>query len=268
MDNWRFRDAVYHGKCDVVDKILLTGYVPSRDSIAIACMNGDINMITRLLKYDMDIQRGMLEAIKNECIEVLDHLYLAGANPNHIDDVGKTLWEHSINFGVYKWLHKMGVPHPSSSYSIGHWIKHICRYGRNEMVELIIAPDNVNCMSDGHTALYDSCGRGYVDTVKILLSRGAKQTAERRGKTPLHKASENGYSEIVKLLLEAGGTQISDSFGNTPLHLACRNSHVDVVRILLQYGATQQYNNSRYTPFQLCQRTGNLEIARLLNEYS
>lgn len=258
---WEFIKGIRNGRCDIVDEILLTGYVPPRDSIRDACMIGNIDMVTRLLKYDMDVQLGMQTAIEYKRIDLLDHLYLAGANPNHIDGHGKSLWEYSFHLESYRWLHKMGVPTLMSGYCV----KRVCRSGNAEMVKMIITPDDVNAESCGHTALYYSCYHGNIDTVKLLLSYRANQVAGRNGKTPLHKASRHGHAEVVKLLIESGGTQTTDNLGDTPLYLACKHSHVEVVRILLQYGATQQANNRRDTPLRACQRIGNSEIIHLLN---
>lgn len=75
-------------------------------------------------------------------------------------------------------------------------------------------------------------------TMKLLLQRGAKITADESEWTPLHWAACNGQTKILALLL-AHGADINafTHEDHTPLHMAANNEHPEAVQQLLAEGA-------------------------------
>lgn len=58
--------------------------------------------------------------------------------------------------------------------------------------------------------LFVLCPLGYVEVVKLLVSRSAdKSCKDKQGYTPLHAAAASGHIEIVKYLLRMGA-EVSD----------------------------------------------------------
>lgn len=60
-------------------------------------------------------------------------------------------------------------------------------------------------IQDGFTALLLATAGGHLDTMKLLVSKGADvNKCDRMGKSPLYWAGNNGRTEAVKILLDAG----------------------------------------------------------------
>ena len=72
---------------------------------------------------------------------------------------------------------------------------------------LVIEVDDVNelCLKDNQTALHVASRVGDVDTVELLIGRGASMTAVTSdGYTPLHIAAKEGHDDLANLLLDHG----------------------------------------------------------------
>ena len=71
--------------------------------------------------------------------------------------------------------------------------------------------------------------RGYTDTVRLLLARGAQvHLKASNGMSALDAASYYGRTETVKLLLDCGSV--------CTLHWACVGGHTDIVQLLIAHG--------------------------------
>jgi ankyrin repeat protein len=113
--------------------------------------------------------------------------------------------------------------------------------------------------SSGNTLLQMACCWGHVDTVKMLLRRGANiQVKNYDGWTALHQASFEGHTDIAKLLVEHGAHIPSkNEKGWTPLHLACREGKTDTAKMLIENGAdTGVTSDNGLTPLHLACRQG------------
>ncbi|KAF3384050.1 putative ankyrin repeat protein L25 [Talaromyces pinophilus] len=140
------------------------------------------------------------------------------------------------------------------------------------------------------TALIWACESGYLEAVKVLLSKGADfNGGVQMYETALYTASQYGYPEIVKILLENGanvdagdedyGTalQIAAVAGHaevvqvllkeygSALHAASLEGHVEIVEMLLKNGADiNARNTSHESALHAASRGGYIEIVELL----
>lgn len=206
---WTLVNAIRQGNCDVVDSILKTVSEVPPNLIADACSVGNVDMVTRLLQYPMNVNYGMNMAVRSGNVHLLDHLFLAGANVNHVDKYGHTLLHHARDAKTCKWLIDMGIlPSPP-----------------------------VNCRSVLHRAvcLQDEA------MVEMLLKHGEPQVTNNSGETPLHIACRKENVRIVELLLLYGSKQIPNNKGVSPIHLAHKRGKDEIVNLLLNSHDTTEY---------------------------
>jgi ankyrin repeat protein len=92
------------------------------------------------------------------------------------------------------------------------------------------------------TQLRKSCGRGEIEKVKELVSRGCHPNcADGTGYTSLHHAAEYGRCEVIQLLFDIMGDQVAidaeDKHGWTPLMSAASMGMTDACALLKKLGA-------------------------------
>jgi len=108
--------------------------------------------------------------------------------------------------------------------------------GKTEIVHILLenrADIDACAISTGDTALHMASSANHLDTVTLLLQKGAnvnKQNNE--GQTCLMQAARNCHSNICNLLLSFGARKsVSDIRGNTALLLYCNNAKVSTSMI-------------------------------------
>lgn len=86
----------------------------------------------------------------------------------------------------------------------------------------------------GTHPLIAAAARGHLDTVRLLLERGADvNAADLTGWTPLHAAAYSGNPEIIKLLLERGAVPVEETwYLPSPLTVAEQLDWADAVELL------------------------------------
>jgi ankyrin repeat protein len=92
---------------------------------------------------------------------------------------------------------------------------------------------------DGTTALHWAVRADDVETVRLLLTAGAKvNAANRYGVTALSVAATNGSAAIIDMLLKSGADANAALLeGETVLMTAARTGRPDAVKLLLDHGA-------------------------------
>lgn len=264
-----FNQALKQGACDVVDTILQTGYIPHPNSIVGPCTRGNLDIVTRLLKYPINVQRGLSATVKNGHIDLLNHLYLAGADINFVDpnvtghakdDKGNTLLHDIEDVSICKWLLDMGARQVTNGYGETPLLRTL-RYA--------------SCRSHGDT----------LELIKLFLDNGADHSPDENGTTPLIAACKQYSLPIVDFLILRGATQVHDNKCNYPLHYACTleyvsgysnlrsmniKSRIQIVECLLRNGTNINSQNSQglTSLHMVCGANGSdgtsIEMVRLL----
>lgn len=166
-------------------------------------------------------------------------------------------------------------------------------HGRTEIVELLLETGaNANAQTPiddpgslvlpgfglvvvaaigGETALMGAAQGGYIETVKVLLARGAEvNTKNGRGETALMQAVGRGHVNTVKLLLANGADpNAKDDDGKTPLMRSIddpRFSNIAEVEALLAVGAkvNEKDNNGRAVLMVAISRWNDADIIQRL----
>lgn len=131
--------------------------------------------------------------------------------------------------------------------------------GKTEYVKFLLdagADIEIKDPWDGRTALMDAALYGHIDTLKLLLARGANPNATNcYNRTALIWAADKAYAPVVKLLIEAkadvnikdvenyrydkDGKRIGAIEGQTALSYAKKAGHNDIVKLLEDAGAKE-----------------------------
>jgi ankyrin repeat protein len=92
----------------------------------------------------------------------------------------------------------------------------------------------------GSAALILASEGGHVETIKVLIKRGADVNKPNNGgETPVYSASMAGHADAVHVLLKVGAVAcVANQYGYPALHKAAQYNHVDVIRVLAEVWPT------------------------------
>lgn len=103
---------------------------------------------------------------------------------------------------------------------------------------LLLDRADPNRLEQGWSALFLAATNPSPEVAELLLNGGAAVDVGLHKETPLMRASAHGCLDTVKLLVARGaGLDRADSQGQTPLHYAAESGHHTVVKFLLDAGA-------------------------------
>ncbi|PIA62591.1 hypothetical protein AQUCO_00200535v1 [Aquilegia coerulea] len=131
----------------------------------------------------------------------------------------------------------------NSKDSHGRAVIHVAaQKGRTEICKYLIEELKLHVDEKDHEADYTPLLRatceGHVRTVAYLIEHGANPAAfNRHNKTALHIAVDNGFVEMIKLLLSKGVDVNAPCDEGTPLQLAAQNCKQNILKVLLDHGA-------------------------------
>ena len=125
--------------------------------------------------------------------------------------------------------------------------------------------------SDGWTVLHLACFFGQLETVEMLLEKGANvrdQSANTMANQPLHAAAAGRHGEIVAMLLAAGAdVNARQSGGYAPLHAAAANGDESMVRMFLAHEADRSAGTEKgLMPIDMARDKGHMHIVELLSQ--
>ena len=116
--------------------------------------------------------------------------------------------------------------------------------GMNDLLAVILTDQRVDVnmyAGDGFSALHLACFFGQVETVELLIEKGADVNMMAPNDSrlyPLHSAVAGGQQAIAKLLLAAGADPNTiQAGGYTALMSAAHQGYKDLVSLLLEKGA-------------------------------
>ncbi len=129
--------------------------------------------------------------------------------------------------------------------------------------------------SEGFTSLTLAAHFGHLDTMRLLLDRGADASVVSRhpvGATPLIAALFGRQVEAARMLIERGADVDTKRGGKgwpragwSPLHYAAAYGFVDIVALLLERGASSDArDDSGSSPLDVAREAGQEEAAGLL----
>ena len=130
---------------------------------------------------------------------------------------------------------------------------------------------NINAKDEGgFSALFYSVKNGDIESISLLLSKGAFIEYDDSSVSALHIAAENENPKVMKLLLDQKGININkkDSEGKTPLHICVSSSDslLPIAKILVEHGADiNSVDNMKSTPLHYAVGNENYKIVEFLS---
>ncbi len=180
------------------------------------------------------------------------------------DAIKARRWEHAV------WLIGQG-PHIKFRYD--SFVCQAACEGKLPVIRFLLdqgEDPNVAGGWYGATPLQGAASEGRLDSMDLLLQRGAKlEVTDSRGKTPLHSAAEGGHLNVMDFLFQRGvDPNVRDSCGQTPLYDAARKGRLDSMDLLLQRGAKLDVTDSRgKTLFHSAAEGGHLNAVDFLFQH-
>lgn len=246
----------------------------------------------------MNLQKGLIKAVSNNQVHVLDRLFLAGANLNSLCTCGDSILMYATNVETCQWLLDMGTNQTPSQDGTTPLLS-MCSRNYPEIVKLLLSHSQGTFDPDGNGTfpLSAACGRKSLQVVELLLSypQGVESIlqVDGNGRTPLFLACYcKPRPRVVELLLSypqgVETIKVMDKNCMTPLHAVCSerplvhsfftlrehmlNSNLKTIKLLLSYPQGVETisfkDNSGKTPLHWACMEGNIGAVKLLTSYS
>ncbi|XXG94101.1 hypothetical protein Hte_000353 [Hypoxylon texense] len=209
-------------------------------------------------------------AVYGSHLETVRYLLLEGADPNYLDELGKSplfCASESGNKGIVSLLVEKGASFSSLQLA--------ARNGNLEVVEKLLRflggsdravrpSGSPNPGVESKSPLHFASEHGHSDVVRLLLVEGLPcDSKDSDGGTPLSYACQHGHVLTVKLLLARKiDVNAKDSTGRTPLSYAVADGHMDVVASLM--GQSELDPNVSKSPLIYAAQSGHGSMVMLL----
>eukprot|EP00939_MAST-03C_sp_MAST-3C-sp1_P003557 g3557.t1 len=145
-----------------------------------------------------------------------------------------------------------------------------CRGDASYLGTLIARGTNLNVAGSENrwTPLHYACGRGHLDTTKLLILSGRVDlnARTRDGSTALVLASQHGWRDVVRWLLVAGASRdVADEEGRTAVFMSCHESYDKILISLLANGADMgRPDRSGLSPLHIAAWKGHVKCVSIL----
>ncbi|EAX87419.1 hypothetical protein TVAG_466260 [Trichomonas vaginalis G3] len=135
-----------------------------------------------------------------------------------------------------------------------------------------LATTNLNfSTNDGYYAVMNCCLLNKFESLTVLLENGALLAVESSDEmisSPLISAAENNSIESMMILIEKGADVNYCPKGTSPLIAACTNGNLECARLLIESGADINYNGSeKRTPLIAACKSSKIELVQMLLDY-
>ncbi|KAI6355719.1 hypothetical protein MCOR31_011105 [Pyricularia oryzae] len=225
---------------EMVDLLLSKGANPANEKAFLNATRTGHPCLGRLLgtfreTYPLGLpgfgMESLIKAMRNNEVDVLRSLLLAGFDPNSLGTDLAT----PLGFAIHESANiEFVVQLLDSGADVGRVaIIHGSSFSEHSDSESHLYPALLVAVNSGRDAI-----------ANLLLDRGADVNQPARlgvKRTPLQAACEIGSWKMVRLLLQRGadvGAPPARSGGGTALQMAAKEGHVRVVQLLLSLGAT------------------------------
>ncbi|HAZ42978.1 MAG TPA: hypothetical protein DDW76_02080 [Cyanobacteria bacterium UBA11369] len=183
------------------------------------------------------MEQELIEAIASRNLHRVQELLAAGANPNarQGDRTAFELVPHGAD-EIKCALIEAGAEDPSLTHSLV-WVTMM---GRVETVRVLIEKGaDINVLTYCGTPIQVAASRGYGEIAELLIAAGADVDAGSSISTPLLDAIEKRHFDIALKLIAAGADPKPKSeFGGVPpIAMAAAQGSAEVIRALLAAGA-------------------------------
>lgn len=283
-----------HPEIEAQDGIKVS-LIDSRDNsgktpLMVACVKQRASIVKLLLEQRADAT--ILDDSSHTALYYATHSSEAMAETilNHVDTVGVfedigEVFLHAAKYGFVNVVRRLvESPSPAGKVALQEYsdssgrtaLHYAAENGHNEIVRLILVPENANKVDDaGYTPLEDAAMAGEVEVVGTLLLGDAdalRKNADDEtiviqvARTPARSA---GHKNIVDILLQRGvDPNAMDGLRRTALHYASNQGNLEIVKCLLQHKAdlsiTSDYLWNALHFAARCLSEGAAEVAELL----
>jgi ankyrin repeat protein len=269
-----------------------TGFFGDAPLLCIVAHEGIIGMVNLLLEFGADIEKTnnqgftpLILAATKGYYEIVQQLVASGSSLGQTDAQKRCALVHASLNGhtqIVKFLLACDWFSPSTQdystlmNSAKQSLVAAASRGHSSIVAELLAtlPDlDVDAVDyiTGESSLTISSSNGHIDTVSVLLSRGANHdNKNRKGMTALLLASKEGHWNICERLIQSGADiEQKDPNGRNSLMISAEEGHVGILELLLDKGADHRVTNKDgLTPLGWACLRGKLEACKSLLEHN